>query len=77
MVSSRIVVDPKIMMGKPVVRGTRVTVELLLNKLSQHFSVTDILKEYPKLTKADIKAALEYAANTIRNEEVVFVSKGR
>lgn len=76
MVTSKITVDPKIMMGKPVISGTRVTVELLLKKLSQGLTPKEIIKEYPHLTEDDIKAALEYAASAIQNEEIHFISKG-
>jgi uncharacterized protein (DUF433 family) len=75
MVTSRIVIDPRIMMGKPVIRGTRITVEILLKKLSEGLSQEEIMKEYPRLKAADIKAALGYAASTIQNEEIHFVSK--
>lgn len=68
--SSRIEINPKIMMGKPVIRGTRITVELILRKLSEGASEQDILDGYPKLTKADIKAAIKYAADTIAHEEI-------
>ncbi len=61
----RITVDPKIMLGKPVIRGTRITVEAVLRKLSQKLSVQEIIKEYPGLTEEDILAALHYAAAAV------------
>ena len=67
----RIEINPKIMMGKPVIRGTRITVELILRKLSEGASVDDLLDAYPKLTDADIKAAIKYAADTLAHEEIV------
>ena len=62
--SNRIEVNPEIMLGKPVIRGTRVTVELLLRKLSEGASEEELLEAYPHLTRDDIKAAIAYAADT-------------
>ncbi|MCD6244238.1 MAG: DUF433 domain-containing protein [Candidatus Korarchaeota archaeon] len=62
---SRIVRDPKIMGGKPVVRGTRVTIKAILRRLASGLSVEDLLKEYPQLTEEDVRAALEYAARML------------
>jgi uncharacterized protein (DUF433 family) len=76
-VASRIEVNPKIMMGKPVIKGTRITVEIILRKLSQGYSPKDVIAEYPDISEEDINAALEYAASAINNEEIHFVSKGR
>lgn len=70
MVFDRIMIDPKVMMGKPVIKGTRVSVELILKKLSQHLSPQEILEDYPHLTLDDIKAAVAYAATSIKNEEI-------
>jgi len=66
--SNRIEINPEIMLGKPVIRGTRVTVELLLRKLSQGASEKDLLEAYPHLTSEDIKAAIGYAADTVALE---------
>lgn len=63
--SSRIEVNPDVMLGKPVIRGTRITVELLLRKLSEGATEDDLLDAYPHLTREDIKAAIAYAADTI------------
>ena len=60
--------DPAIMMGKPVISGTRITVELILEKLADGESVEDILQSYPHLTKKAIYAALDYAAEAIGSE---------
>jgi len=67
----RIIVDPTILGGKPVVRGTRISVELLLRKLSEGASVEDLLEAYPRLAEADIHAAIAYAADTIAIEETI------
>ena len=60
----RIEMDPKVMMGKPVARGTPITVELLLRKLAEGATEADLLDAYPRLTRADMKAAIDYAADT-------------
>jgi len=57
----RIVTDPRIMMGKPVIEGTRITVELILTRLAEGRSVAEIVTEYPHLTPAQATAAIEYA----------------
>ena len=59
--NDRIEINPKIMLGKPVIRGTRVTVELILRKLSEGAKEEDILNAYPHLRPDDIRAALAYA----------------
>jgi uncharacterized protein (DUF433 family) len=66
----RIVIDPRIMTGKPVVRGTRIPVELVLKRLSQDLTMETIFDSYPRLTQEDIKACLEYAYAIIQGESV-------
>ena len=66
----RIAVDAGVMTGKPVIRGTRVPVELVVRMLAQGVSEEAILVEYPRLRPADIRAALAYAADRLANEEV-------
>jgi len=66
----RIAVNPKIMGGKPTVKGTRITVEHLLKLLAQGLSPSEIIKEYPHLTKKDISAVLLYAAKVASEEEI-------
>ncbi len=61
--------NPDIMMGKPIIKGTRITVELIMRKLAGGFSIADLLKSYPNLSKEQILAVLEYAADIIANEE--------
>ena len=70
-VPDRIEIDPDVMQGKPVVRGTRVPVELLLRKLAEGASFDDLLDAYPRLTADDIRACLAYAAETIAHESVL------
>jgi len=72
-VHRRIEVNPRVMMGKPVVRGTRIPVELLLRKLGEGAAEADLLAAYPQLAREDIHAAIRYAADTLAHEEVVFV----
>lgn len=74
---NRIEVNPKVMMGKPVVRGTRITVELILRKLSEGASESELLETYPRLTRQDIHAAIRYAANALSHEETVIFSASR
>ncbi len=62
-----------IMNGKPTINGTRITVELILKKLSEGASVADLLKIYPQITTIQIFAALDYAATIISNEELLDV----
>ena len=59
--------DPSIMMGKPVVAGTRITVELILEKLAAGETVEQLLDSHPRLTKDAVLAALAYAAKAVRN----------
>ena len=68
----RIVSDPQIMAGKPVIRGTRITVELLLDKLGRGLSVDELLSAYPHLTRDDVLAALRFAADWLRVEDIEF-----
>ena len=67
---NRIVTDPRIMTGKPTIRGTRITVELLLRQLAKGVSVDDILKNYPRLQKADILGAIAYARDSVAEDRV-------
>jgi len=75
--TDRIEVNPKVMLGKPVIRGTRIPVELLLRKLSEGASEADLLDAYPRLTRADIHAAIGYAADTLAREETILLEKPR
>lgn len=68
---AHIVSDPGVMLGKPVVAGTRVTVELLLEKLAAGEPVEQIMRAHPHLPPGSIAAALSYAAAVIRNEVVI------
>ncbi len=63
--TERIDINPAVIMGKPVIRGTRITVELLLRKLAQGASEADLLQDYPHLTTEDIRAAVAYGAASV------------
>jgi uncharacterized protein (DUF433 family) len=65
-----IISNPNVMVGKPVIRGTRITVELILRKLAAGQTVEQILEDYPHLTWEGIKAALEFAAESVRFDHV-------
>ena len=67
----RIVQDKNIMMGKPVIKGTRITVEFIIEQLSNGASVEWILESYPHLKKEDVLEALRYAYALISNEEIL------
>ena len=70
MESNRIVVDPRIMAGKPVVRGTRIPVDLVLKRLSQDLDLKSLFESYPRLTEEDVRACLAYASSVIQGEDV-------
>jgi uncharacterized protein (DUF433 family) len=71
MAHARIAADPKMMMGKPCIRGTRITVELILRKLGAGRSFADVLEAYPQLTGDDLRAALAFAADYLQHETVL------
>lgn len=67
--------DPKIMMGKPVIAGTRITVELILEKLAAGETIDQIVSEHPRLTPAAIRAAMAFAAEALRADVVYPLEK--
>jgi uncharacterized protein (DUF433 family) len=71
----RIVVDPEILVGKPVIKGTRLAVEFIIDLLAQGWPEQEILREHPGLTPEDIRACLFYASNALKNELVYPLSK--
>lgn len=75
MTTDRIEIDPHVMMGKPVIRGTRITVELVLRKISEGATENDLLDAYPRLQREDIRAAVAYAADTLAHEETIFLPR--
>jgi uncharacterized protein (DUF433 family) len=74
---NRIEINPKVMVGKPIIRGTRIPVELILRKLSEGTNESELLEAYPKLIREDIQAAIRYAADTLSHEEMVVFGEGR
>lgn len=66
----RITIDPRILVGKPVVRGTRLAVEFLVDLMAQGWSESEILRNYPGLEAEDLRACLAYAAATLREERI-------
>jgi uncharacterized protein (DUF433 family) len=68
--TNHIEVNPKVMMGKPVIKGTRITVEIILEKLSYGMTFSDILQAYPSLTEEKIKAALAFAAESLKGDMI-------
>lgn len=67
---ARIAADPAVMMGKPVVRGTRITVEHVLEELAGGLSIEDLLASHPRLTAQDVQAVLAFAAESVRLERI-------
>jgi len=68
---TKIEINPLVMLGKPVIKGTRITIELILKRLSEGMEIEDLLKAYPQITKEDIYAALSYSADVISKEEII------
>lgn len=68
--NKRIEVNPKVMLGKPVIKGTRVPIYLIIKLVAQGMTYEEILEDYPCLSKKDIIAALEYAESILSKEEV-------
>ncbi len=71
LLADRIEVNPAVMLGKPVIRGTRIPVELIIRKLGEGATEVDLLDAYPRLTRDDIQAALLYAADTLSHEIIL------
>jgi len=71
MAHARIAIDPAVMMGKPCIKGTRITVELILRKLGAAHSFAEVLEAYPHLTEDDVRAALAFAADYMQHETVI------
>ena len=71
----RISSSHRVMLGKPVIRGTRITVELVLRKLSEGATTADLLDMYPRLQQEDVISALMYASEVLANEEVIELGK--
>jgi len=73
--NDRIIIDPDILAGKPILRGTRISVELLLELLANGWTYEEIFENYPQIGKADILAALQYATDLLKEEHVYPISQ--
>lgn len=73
----RIELDPEIMLGKPVIRGTRITVEILLEKIAAGCPIEEVLEDYPRLTREDVLAAVAYARQVVGVDEFIPRVRGR
>ena len=69
--TERIEINPDVMLGKPVIRGTRIPVQLIIRKLSEGATEADLVDAYPRLTREDIQAALAYAADSLAHETIL------
>ena len=72
---SRITVDPAVLMGKPVIRGLRISVDHVIRSLAADISTQDLLQDYPDLEREDIQACLIYAARLIEEERVYPIAR--
>jgi uncharacterized protein (DUF433 family) len=72
----RIELNPRVMLGKPVIRGTRIPVELIVRKLGEGADEKSLIQAYPRLTADDIHAAPRYAADSLAHEEFVLSAAG-
>jgi uncharacterized protein (DUF433 family) len=71
----RITIDPDILVGKPIIRGTRISVELLMDRLGDGWTMEQILESYPRLTRDDVLAAVRFVTEIFREEDFVAISK--
>ena len=71
----RITVDPQVLVGKPIIRGTRISVELLMDRLADGWSMEQILESYPRLTRVDVLAAISFVTEVFREEDFVAIQK--
>ena len=75
MTQDRVVIDAKTMFGKPVIKGTRIPVELILRKISEGMSESEILAHHPQLTIEDIRAAAAFAADQLAGEDMILATE--
>lgn len=69
-INERIEINPAVLVGKPVIKGTRLAVEFIIDLLAQGWSKDEILRNYPGINGADIQACLQYASSVLKNERV-------
>jgi uncharacterized protein (DUF433 family) len=77
MTHDRIEINPRVMFGKPVIKGTRITVEHILRKLAAGLTVTEIIHDHPHLKPGDIYAAADFAADYLAQEDIIFANGER
>jgi uncharacterized protein (DUF433 family) len=73
----RIDMNPEVMLGKPVIRGTRIPVELILRRISEGATEADLIASYPHLTRDDIRAAVAFAADAIAHQEILEIASSK
>jgi len=71
----RIIVDPEVLVGKPIIKGTRIAVEFVLDLLGRGWTIEQILREYDHLSPEDIQACLAYASDMMKSERVYLVQR--
>ncbi len=71
----RIVVDPEILFGKPIIKGTRISVDLIMDRLADGWTLEDIMAAYPRVTRADVLAAIAFVTEVFREEDYVALRK--
>ena len=71
----RIIVDEKIMVGKPIIKGTRIPVDAIVRRIAEGMTFSEIRKDFPNLAEGDIQAALEYSAMVISGEDIIPIIK--
>ena len=71
----RIVIDPAVLVGKPVIKGTRISVELIIDLMARGYSKDQILEQYDHITSDDLQACLAYASETLRSERVYAIPR--
>ena len=73
--SERITIDPDVLVGKPVVKGTRISVELVIDRLARGYTKEQIIQQYDHVSVEDIQACLAYASDVLRSEKVYSVAR--
>lgn len=72
---ARITVDPEVLVGKPIIKGTRISVELILDRLADGWSPEQIVEAYPRVSREDVLAAIAFATEVFREEEYIAIRK--
>ena len=73
-ISLRIVANPRIMAGKPVIRGTRIPIDAIIKRFAEGMNIENVIADSPKITKEDIYAALEYSARLVKGEKITQIA---